>query len=152
MFVATHVGLHVTCPLMSTDINENWSIYTTFSGARQYKNSWKSIHRYLDCYMWTDNTVKLTRTFLNFLLGKRQNRHHCRRFGDGSAEVPGVVCTKVWKSVDPDLCCPPQWIVLCRNTATITHRFPHRDITDSCSASHYILLFLWNPSVSGLSF
>jgi hypothetical protein len=61
------------------------------------------------------------------------------RCGDGRAEVPGVVRTKVWKCVDPDLCCPPQWVALCRNTTTLARWLPQRDITVSCSAGRHIL-------------
>jgi hypothetical protein len=39
----TSVGLHVSCPLLLPDFNQNWYISTNLVISKEYKISWKSL-------------------------------------------------------------------------------------------------------------
>jgi hypothetical protein len=43
--------LHVECSLLFVDFSQNWNMSTCFSKPTQYKISWKSVQRFLSCYM-----------------------------------------------------------------------------------------------------
>jgi hypothetical protein len=48
-----HIGSHVKYPLLLSDFNQNWNVWTRFSKTPECKISWKSIQPFLETDGWT---------------------------------------------------------------------------------------------------
>jgi hypothetical protein len=49
----THVGFHVKCPLLLSDLNHSWNVSTDFTTTPQYKIACKSFNLFWSSYMRT---------------------------------------------------------------------------------------------------
>jgi hypothetical protein len=53
MCAETHARLHLKCPLLLSDFNENWGVSTNFGRTYQYQISWESVMLFSSCYTRT---------------------------------------------------------------------------------------------------
>jgi hypothetical protein len=88
-------GLHVKCPLLLPDFNQNWNLPTDFSKTPHYQISWLSVKWYKCFCVWIDrqtwwkhleemsrSTMKLASTIKEYVLSSKQIviQHSCLKF------------------------------------------------------------------------
>jgi hypothetical protein len=61
-----YIGLHVKCPLFSSDFNEACSSLTNFRKILKCRISWKSLQWDPSCYMRTDRRMEMMKVIATF--------------------------------------------------------------------------------------